>query len=525
MGLPFILDIAIGLIFIYLILSLLASEIQELLTTVFQWRAEHLKKSIEILLGGGSDTPEDDKVTRLANKLYNDPLIKNINQEAKGLFITLPRKLTWWIGRTYRSLRALIPGTKRRGSIFGKDDSGRDRQSGPSYLSAETFASTLLETLKLPTVVQKLSEFNLESFKNERLLQEIRNRLQNLENENNESQRPFLDLALQGLDKLESDFSRIIEDFKNNRAPLIATVDRIQEKLDLYITKIRTDPEGEPVFWEYLESLKQDIFGNTNGGSNIEKSILLTSLKPSMKELLETYKAIKEKDTDNPNYQKLQGLYDDLQQTIEALPTSVQESLAVLAERTEARALETSGDLNQLRQEIAHWFDRSMERASGVYKRNAKGVAILIGFLIAAATNSDTFHIVTRLSKDSDLRSAVTQNAGQIIADNTQAGPVDLNAIKSQVDQVLNDIPLPIGWDPVNRQQQQQEGQFLGLPGLKRFLGWLISGIAISMGASFWFDLLGKVVNVRNAGKPPASSANTSRDNTPTADTLSAKDY
>lgn len=43
MNLPFILDVAIGLIFIYLILSLLASEIQELIATVFQWRAEHLK--------------------------------------------------------------------------------------------------------------------------------------------------------------------------------------------------------------------------------------------------------------------------------------------------------------------------------------------------------------------------------------------------------------------------------------------------------------------------------------------------
>jgi hypothetical protein len=36
MNLPFILDVALGLIFIYLILSLLASEIQELLTTVLQ---------------------------------------------------------------------------------------------------------------------------------------------------------------------------------------------------------------------------------------------------------------------------------------------------------------------------------------------------------------------------------------------------------------------------------------------------------------------------------------------------------
>lgn len=36
MGLPIIVEITIGLAFIYLILSLLASEIQELITTVLQ---------------------------------------------------------------------------------------------------------------------------------------------------------------------------------------------------------------------------------------------------------------------------------------------------------------------------------------------------------------------------------------------------------------------------------------------------------------------------------------------------------
>ena len=52
MSLPIVLEIAIGLIFIYLTLSLVASEIQEILSALFQWRAEHLKRSIEQLLAG-----------------------------------------------------------------------------------------------------------------------------------------------------------------------------------------------------------------------------------------------------------------------------------------------------------------------------------------------------------------------------------------------------------------------------------------------------------------------------------------
>ena len=45
--------------------------------------------------------------------------------------------------------------------------------------------------------------------------------------------------------------------------------------------------------------------------------------------------------------------------------------------------------------------------------------------------------------------------------------------------------------------QVQRQGGWL-----KVIFGWLISAIAISMGAPFWFNLLDKVVNVRNAGKP-----------------------
>jgi hypothetical protein len=38
-------------------------------------------------------------------------------------------------------------------------------------------------------------------------------------------------------------------------------------------------------------------------------------------------------------------------------------------------------------------------------------------------------------------------------------------------------------------------------------IGWTMSAFAIMMGAPFWFDLLNKFVNVRNAGpKPPSST-------------------
>lgn len=87
MNLPVILDIVIGLIFVYLTFSLLASEIQSILTTILQWRAVHLKQSIEELISGqtyiDNDNLESDlhikKVQQLTNSIYKNPLIKDLN--------------------------------------------------------------------------------------------------------------------------------------------------------------------------------------------------------------------------------------------------------------------------------------------------------------------------------------------------------------------------------------------------------------------------------------------------------------
>jgi hypothetical protein len=57
-------------------------------------------------------------------------------------------------------------------------------------------------------------------------------------------------------------------------------------------------------------------------------------------------------------------------------------------------------------------------------------------------------------------------------------------------------ILKPIGSeDNLNLNIQKQGGW------VQSILGWVISAIAISMGAPFWFDLLGNIMNVRNSGR------------------------
>ena len=63
---------------------------------------------------------------------------------------------------------------------------------------------------------------------------------------------------------------------------------------------------------------------------------------------------------------------------------------------------------------------------------------------------------------------------------------------------VIVTVSYPIGWtgwddvSPTGQPDQQRGWAIIGI---------LITGLAMSLGASFWFDLLGKFMNVRMTGK------------------------
>ena len=81
---------------------------------------------------------------------------------------------------------------------------------------------------------------------------------------------------------------------------------------------------------------------------------------------------------------------------------------------------------------------------------------------------------------------------------------MNLNQVKNEVRDALDDVSLPIGWNKHNLQGQAKQEMQLGavkIPFFQRLVGWFISGIAISMGSSFWFNLLGKVIDIKNIGK------------------------
>jgi hypothetical protein len=188
-------------------------------------------------------------------------------------------------------------------------------------------------------------------------------------------------------------------------------------------------------------------------------------------------------------------------------------------------------DVAAARKNIEAWFDGGMQRVSGWYKKTAQRILLVLGFIVAVAFNVDTLQIATQLSQSAELRKSLADAASQVVEtkrfngialnvtpDDVKVAQEDLKKFAQQV-QDLNKLGLPIGFACLSPLIQNDAGR-----GLKQMLadcyaqarkqdsgawvlkaiGWLITGLAVALGAPFWFDLLNKLVNLRGSGPRPA---------------------
>ncbi|MGB7686479.1 MAG: hypothetical protein WBL45_11945 [Solirubrobacterales bacterium] len=157
------------------------------------------------------------------------------------------------------------------------------------------------------------------------------------------------------------------------------------------------------------------------------------------------------------------------------------------------------GDLADFRKASERWFDDGMDRVSGLYKRWAQKVAIVAALIVAIALNASAVRIAERLAADPTVRSAVVTGAeGAVTRSKTSpkaTGEAAQNAVKE-----LETLKVPILWGAANNPLESVNAFLAALA------GWLITAIAISLGAPFWFDALGKLAHLKTSGRKPATS-------------------
>lgn len=196
------------------------------------------------------------------------------------------------------------------------------------------------------------------------------------------------------------------------------------------------------------------------------------------------------------------------EELLKKLPKQLQERLKPLIANAE-------GDVEKLRTNLEAWYDDTMARVSGWYKRKTQIILIAIGIVLVPAINANTIKMGERMWKDDTVRAAVvaqaTTNATPTPSPNATPTPTpapgqaasNLNQAADDVDEVVK-VGIPMGWrgDAVPR----GAGEIA-----MAFGGWVLTILAISLGAPFWFDTLSRFARLRSSGKPetplPASGS------------------
>ncbi|BAV06571.1 hypothetical protein SAMN05421788_107234 [Filimonas lacunae] len=116
---------------------------------------------------------------------------------------------------------------------------------------------------------------------------------------------------------------------------------------------------------------------------------------------------------------------------------------------------QAAGDMNVFKQRLEKWFNDSMDRVSGWYKRNTHFTLLLIGMVLAISLNVDSIQITNLLSDNKAAREQMAQMGAAAAANSHYSGADSalakevMDSIKGQLGVVNNLIGL--GWSDYGR--------------------------------------------------------------------------
>jgi CRISPR/Cas system CMR-associated protein Cmr5 small subunit len=429
-----VLDVVIGLVFIYLLYSLLASIIQEMIANFFGLRARNLKQGIVRMLEDGPDRS-------------NKNIVSDVLSDVMGSFLRIFSNTETGLLKSFYdqpSIKYLASG-----KFFSK----------PSYINKTNFSKALMDILK---------------------------------------------------EEGEGD----------------TDLDRIKAVL--------------------------------NGGEN--KSELLVDIRKKIKENVEDTNKINDLKVLLTDTGKASLINDNTRKHIRSL------------------LIDSQDDLMKFKASLEDWFNETMERATGWYKRTTQLILLIIGLTLAITFNVNSIEIVNLLANDKDARENMVNMASTYVKENKElidgmrrlktpitdsihptikeynANLDSLLKIKEDLQEDINKVNQIMGFQPEdsffakklttkcadsisrllsNKQVLYDDNYLVEFPSAyladntsnyyditsakvennktyyakfnrlgyiwDNMWGYLITALAISLGAPFWFDLLNKLIKMRSS--------------------------
>ncbi len=446
-----ILEVAIGLVLMWLVLSIAAMTLQEWVETMLNGRAKDLERTIREMLSSRD----------LAKQLYAHPLIATLARPAKN-----PRKK----GR----LPAYIPSANFAAALFDIVTQAGTEASPVRTLTGEIDAH-LAASLEDPAQLK---------------------------------------LAL-------DDWQTVLETGKQ-----VAMAGTGQAAVDTLKLQIQTYGKKYPEIQPILDDALPTVYAFYKDFFDEERRLAPAAVEADMG-MRQFRLGLKMMGNENPR----------LHETITAILRNAQVT-AVRGDQAVAQA----------RSQFETWFNNTMDRLSGSYKRKAQISSFIIGLVLALVMNVDSINLASSLWREPTLRQAIIAQAGRYtsanqiaVASTDPAGEVvsPLQTIP-ELQKQLQALNFPFGWTtnpveysetvtcdlsspsaydslgnpsrllgvhigkvcvPVVNASPVNRDHFTGW--LTKIFGLLITGAAAAQGAPFWFDILKKFINVRGTEVKP----------------------
>ncbi len=195
-------------------------------------------------------------------------------------------------------------------------------------------------------------------------------------------------------------------------------------------------------------------------------------------------------------------------------------------------------DLETAQRQIEQYYDNAMERVRGWYARWAQLITFVVSVGIVGGVNADTLMVADVLWRDSALRADIVRLA-QKEAKRRATGdtvPQQGSAASSQSSNPNNPgssgsvqdeqkrgesaeaIALtaerlkafPLGWTAIDKDPRAVPAT--AGEAWRKLIGLLVTVLAVSLGAPFWFDLINRFATLRSSGAPPEIKKPDSKD-------------
>lgn len=468
MNLGAILEVTIGIIFVWIVLSLTTIQFQEWISTRLDKRARDMEVAIHEMLANPN----------LKAQFYDHPVIRGLTAKKRRKPSETPRWYYRW---------PIIRGfTKEKRRI-------------PSYIPSQQFALTLFDIALTA---------GTESSVIQQGLLKIRDDLEN------EKRLTVYEAIIEELNLL-AEFARSAAATEAGTAITKRTLDSLRKEAEQFIDKFSAKYPKLKLEKELEDKIRNAIAAMLSEASNRKKEIdEVLNQQPNDK----SGKALSKV---RRGVAALSVISPEFNQTLNALLLNVEDYVT-----------ERENELATARGNIEKWFDDSMDRVSGTYKRYAQGLALAIGFFVALLLNVDSINLTIYLWREPSVRQVLAENATKFELPRTELESNPEQAMQDFRSQFVG-LDLPIGWvindsekgpaySDINCQLFPKTDQAFGIPVFAsnkcvsppqsnnqtnlslKLIGIFITALAARQGAPFWFDILKRAVNLRGTGANPA---------------------